>query len=220
MPVDVKICGLKDEVALEAAIAGGAAYVGFVHYPPSPRSLEIDVAAPLLEAARGRAKSVVLTVDADVALLDEIMARLKPDLLQFHGAETPEQVAAVREHCGVPVMKAVKVGARDDVTAARTYIGAAEMLLFDAKPRPGEGLGLPGGNGVSFDWRLLEGVDPGLPWMLSGGLDASNVATAIAMSGATAIDVSSGVESAPGVKDAAMISSFLAAVREAEGVMV
>ena len=219
MNTDVKICGLRSGEALEAAIAGGAAYVGFVHYPPSPRSLEIAQAAPLLAQVRGRAKSVVLTVDADDATLDRIVATLAPDLLQVHGAETPDRVAATRETYATPVMKAVKIGGREDVAAARDYIGAADMLLFDAKPRPGEGLGLPGGNGVSFDWRLLEGLDPGLSWMLSGGLDASNVATALAMSGATAIDVSSGVETAPGVKDIARIGAFLDAVRAADGVM-
>ncbi|MCB1473174.1 MAG: phosphoribosylanthranilate isomerase [Rhodobiaceae bacterium] len=218
MHIDVKICGLKTRQALDAALAGGAAYVGFVFYPPSPRALSPDEAAPLLAQARGRAKTVALTVDADTALLDAIVSRLKPDLLQFHGSETPQHVIDARKKYRIPVMKALKIGGREDIAAASAYEGAADMLLFDAKPRPGEGLGLPGGNGVTFDWRLMAGLDLTLPVMLSGGLDASNVAMAVRLSGAAAVDVSSGVESAPGVKDVKLIGEFLAAVRNLEGV--
>ncbi|MCB1480276.1 MAG: phosphoribosylanthranilate isomerase [Tepidamorphaceae bacterium] len=218
MHVDVKICGLKTPEALDAALAGGAAYVGFVFFPPSPRSLAVAQAAKLAERAKGKAKIVALSVDADAALLDEIASVLKPDVMQLHGGETPEKVREIRKAYGIPVMKAVKIGGRDDIEAASAYENAADMLLLDAKPRPGEGLGLPGGNGVSFDWRLMQGLDLKLPVMLSGGLDASNVAAAISMSGARAVDVSSGVETAPGVKDVKLIQDFLAAVRIIEGV--
>ena len=218
MHVDVKICGLKTSEALDAALAGGAAYVGFVFFPPSPRSLAVAQAAKLAERAKGKAKIVALSVDADAALLDEIASVLKPDVMQLHGGETPEKVREIRKAYGIPVMKAVKIGGRDDIEAASAYENAADMLLLDAKPRPGEGLGLPGGNGVSFDWRLMQGLDLKLPVMLSGGLDASNVAAAISMSGARAVDVSSGVETAPGVKDVKLIQDFLAAVRIIEGV--
>ena len=215
MHVDVKICGLKTPEALDAALAGGAAYVGFVFFPPSPRSLAVAQAAKLAERAKGKAKIVALSVDADAALLDEIASVLKPDVMQLHGGETPEKVREIRKAYGIPVMKAVKIGGRDDIEAASAYENAADMLLLDAKPRPGEGLGLPG---VSFDWRLMQGLDLKLPVMLSGGLDASNVAAAISMSGARAVDVSSGVETAPGVKDVKLIQDFLAAVRIIEGV--
>ena len=218
MHVDVKICGLKTPEALDAALAGGAAYVGFVFFPPSPRSLAVAQAAKLAERAKGKAKIVALSVDADAALLDEIASVLKPDVMQLHGGETPEKVREIRKAYGIPVMKAVKIGGRDDIEAASAYENAADMLLLDAKPRPGEGLGLPGGNGVSFDWRLMQGLDLKVPVMLSGGLDASNVAAAISMSGARAVDVSSGVETAPGVKDVKLIQDFLAAVRIIEGV--
>ena len=215
MHVDVKICGLKTSEALDAALAGAAAYVGFVFFPPSPRSLSVADAANLAERARGKAKIVALSVDADDALLGEIASVLKPDLMQFHGSETPAAVVSARETYGIPVMKAVKIGGRDDIDAASAYENAADMLLFDAKPRPGEGLGLPGGNGVSFDWRLMAGLDLKVPVMLSGGLDPSNVAAAISLSGVRAVDVSSGVESAPGVKDVNLIAAFLAAVKSA-----
>lgn len=167
-------------------------------YPPSPRSLSVEAAAALAEPARGRARIVALTVDADDALVREIAAVLKPDVMQLHGSETPERVREIARISGARVMKAVKIGGRDDIEAARRYSEAADMLLFDAKPRPGEGLGLPGGNGVTFDWRLVRGLDLGKPVMLSGGLDAENVALAVELSGVTAVDVSSGVETAPG----------------------
>lgn len=198
MNIEVKICGLREPAAVEAALAGGAAYLGFVFYPPSPRSLSVEAAAALAEPARGRARIVALTVDADDALVREIAAVLKPDVMQLHGSETPERVREIARISGARVMKAVKIGGRDDIEAARRYSEAADMLLFDAKPRPGEGLGLPGGNGVTFDWRLVRGLDLGKPVMLSGGLDAENVALAVELSGVTAVDVSSGVETAPG----------------------
>ncbi|MFN0265280.1 phosphoribosylanthranilate isomerase [Tepidamorphus sp. 3E244] len=218
MTIDVKICGLKDADSVREAVDGGAAYVGFVFYPPSPRAISVEEAAVLAAPARGKAKIVALTVDADDDLLNRIVEGLRPDILQFHGSETPQRVRAVRETYDIPVMKAVKIGGEEDILAARAFDGYADMVLFDARPKPGEGLGLPGGNGVSFDWKLMAGLDLDIPLMLSGGLDSSNVPAAISQSGARAVDVSSGVESAPGVKDPARVREFLAAVRNAEGV--
>lgn len=213
MTVAAKICGVKDRAALDAAVAGGAAYVGFVFYPRSPRNVTPAEAGALAAALPATTTAVALAVDPDDALVDAILGGA-PDIgmFQLHGAETPERVSELRARTGKKAMKAIKVSEAADLDAARTYLSAADMLLFDAKPPAGMKNALPGGNAVSFDWTILSGRGWPLPWMLSGGLDPDNVTEAIRVSGAPAVDVSSGVESAPGVKDPARIAAFLKAV--------
>ena len=216
MTVAAKICGVKDRAALDAAVAGGAAYVGFVFFPRSPRNVTAADVGALAAALPGNVTAVALAVDPDDALIDAILAGA-PDIAMFqlHGAETPARVAEVRARTGKKAMKAIKVSEAADLDAARSYLSVADMLLFDAKPPADMKNALPGGNAVSFDWTILSGRSWPLPWMLSGGLDPENVADAIRISGAPAVDVSSGVESAPGVKDPARISAFLRAVAAA-----
>lgn len=213
--LDVKICGLKTEAALEAALAGGASHVGFIFFPKSPRNIEPAEAGRLRRLVAGKAKAVAVTVDADDALLDEIVAQMKPDMLQFHGHETPERVAAAKVRYGLPVIKAFSVSEARDLEAITPYRGIADRFLFDAKP-PKDAL-LPGGNGVAFDWHILAGLDADLDYMLSGGLNAANIGDALRLANPPAIDVSSGVESAPGIKDPAEIEQFFRAVRAATG---
>jgi phosphoribosylanthranilate isomerase len=211
MPVAAKICGLNDAAGVAAAVAGGARFVGFVFYPPSPRNVSPDRAKALITGVPAGIAKVGLFVDADDAMIAEaLMAPL--DLLQFHGTETPERVAAVKRRFGLPVMKAIPIAAADDVAAADRYVGAVDRLLFDAKP-PRDPGALPGGNGLAFDWQLLGARNWSLPWMLSGGLNAENLAEAVATTHAPAVDVSSGVESRPGVKDPVRIAAFLAAAK-------
>jgi phosphoribosylanthranilate isomerase len=210
MSTKVKICGLKTEAALEAALAGGADYVGFVFFPPSPRNVAPATAKTLATKARGRAKVVALMVDPDDALIADVVASAAPDVLQLHGHETPERVAEVRAHWGIPVMKALPVETADDARAARRF-SAADLILFDARA-PADST-RPGGNGAPFDWRLLLGVGDGLAFVLSGGLTPDNVAEAIRLTGAAIVDVSSGVESRPGEKDPDLIRRFLRAAK-------
>ena len=209
--VGIKICGLSTPDTLDIALDAGADMVGFVFFAPSPRNLSFDIARDLAARVDGRAKIVALTVNADDATLDAIVASLRPDMLQLHGAETPARVAAIRTRLGLPVMKAIGVAAGADLARAADYAGVADMMLFDAKP-PRDAV-LPGGNGRAFDWTILQGQRSELPWMLSGGLDAGNVAEALRITGAGAVDVSSGVERAPGVKDPQRIRAFIAAAR-------
>jgi phosphoribosylanthranilate isomerase len=212
MTTQAKICGIKTRAALDAAIAGGADYVGLVLFERSPRHLEIAEAKELADYARGKVKIVVLTVDASDATLSEIVDKVAPDFLQLHGLEVPERVAAIKERFGIPVIKAVPVEAAEDAESAEDFDGLADLILFDAKaPR---GAPLPGGNGVAFDWQALDGV--GRPFMLSGGLTPETVGAAIRVTGAQAVDVSSGVESAPGVKEPELIRRFLQAVKTAK----
>ncbi len=213
MPLTVKICGLKTSDALEAALVAGADMVGFVFFPPRPRHLGLVGARVLGDQVAGRAKKVALTVDADDKLLGEIVATLHPDMLQLHGKESPERVALVRTLFGLPVMKAIPVAARADLAAVRQYARVADRLIFDARA-PQEAT-RPGGLGKPFDWTLLAGVDTTVPFMLSGGLDARNVAEALKVTNAPGVDVSSGVESEPGVKDANKIREFIATARAA-----
>jgi phosphoribosylanthranilate isomerase len=215
MPTLVKICGIKTEAALDAALAGGADFVGFVFYPPSPRSLAPEAAATLAERIDGRAKSVALVVDLDDSMLARIVETLRPDMLQLHGSETPERVREVRQRFGVPIMKAVKVETAAEAEAALGWDGVADRILFDAKTPKGVAGALPGGNGLSFDWHALEPVRGRLEFMLSGGLTPDNVGAAIRLTSPWAVDVSSGVESRPGEKDVALIARFLQAAREA-----
>ena len=213
MTLLVKICGLSTPDALDVALDAGADLVGFVFFPPSPRHLGFAVARTLGERVQGRAQKVALSVDADDTSLAGSIEALRPDFLQLHGTETPTRVAAVKKRFGLPVMKAIAVETPSDLAAVAAYAGIADRLLFDA--RPPRAATRPGGLGKSFDWRLLENLDPGLPFMLSGGLDAGNVAEALRITRAGAVDVSSGVERAPGVKDPDKIRAFIAAAREA-----
>ena len=210
----VKICGLSTPKAVAAAIDGGAAYVGFVFFPGSPRDISPELAAALVWPARAAGVQVVaVTVDASDALIDAIQGALEPDFHQLHGGEPPARVAAVRARTGAGVIRAFRVGETADLDAAAAFEGVADQLMFDA--RPPKGAALPGGNGAAFDWSILQGRTFAKPWFLAGGLDAENVVRAVAGSGARQLDVSSGVESAPGVKDPASIRAFLEAVRRA-----
>lgn len=211
MPTQVKICGLTTAEALDAALAGGADYVGLVFFPPSPRALKPAAAKVLAARARGRAKIVTLAVDPDDALLDTIVASVVPDLIQLHGSETPARVAEIRQRWGIPVMKAIKVPTAEAARSALDYRGAADLILFDA-PTPADAT-RPGGNGAAFDWRWLLGVRDKVPFMLSGGLTPDNIAEAIRATGATIVDVSSGVEQRPGEKDPELIRRFLRAAK-------
>lgn len=210
---ETKICGLSDTEGMDAALTGGARYVGFVFFPKSPRHLSVEKAASLAIPARGRADTVAVTVDADDDLLGAIARTLQPDWIQLHGAETPARAAAVRRYAGKGVIRAFGVARAADLTAIDAYTEAADAFLFDAKAPPEAAL--PGGNGAAFDWRILAGRSFARPWFLSGGLDADNVAEAIATSAARMVDVSSGVERAPGVKDPLRIEAFLAAAKNA-----
>ncbi len=212
MSVAAKICGLSSEAGVAAAVAGGAAYVGFVFYPPSPRAVTPERAAELCRAVPAGIRRVGLFVDADDAALAAALAVAPLDLLQFHGHESPDRVAAVKSRFSLPVMKAVAIAGPDDVAAAALYEEAADILLFDAKP-PQRPDALPGGNGLAFDWRLIAGHAWRRPWMLSGGLTASLLPDAVRVSGARAVDVSSGVERRPGDKDPAKIREFLDVAR-------
>jgi phosphoribosylanthranilate isomerase len=209
----VKICGLSTPATLDAALEAGADMVGFVFFSTSPRHIDWATARALGRQAEGRAKIVALSVDADDETLARIVESLSPDLMQLHGSESPARVRAIRERFGRPTMKAIGVATRGDLAQAARYEGVADTLLIDAKPP--KGATLPGGNGRPFDWRLTQDFHPSVPWLLSGGLDPDTVAAAIALSGARGVDVSSGVESAPGVKDPAKIRAFVAAARRA-----
>jgi phosphoribosylanthranilate isomerase len=206
----IKICGLSSPHTLEATIAAGADMAGFVFFEKSPRHIDLETARTLGLLAQGRIRKVALTVDADDATLDAIAADLAPDMMQLHGKESPARVVEVKARFGLRVIKAIGVAATQDIEAARAYEGAADILLFDAKPAPDASV--PGGAGVSFDWNLLRNIGAA-NWMLSGGLDPENVAEAIRRTGAPAVDVSSGVERERGVKDAGKIRAFVAAAR-------
>ncbi len=209
MTVQAKICGINSDAALDAAIAGGARYIGLVFFARSPRNLTPEQAGALAARAPDDVTVVGLLVDPDDATLGEIKSRSRIDLWQLHGKETPARVAAVKRDTGTPVMKAISVARAADVDGAGPYIGIADRLLFDAKAPPDLKGAMPGGNALAFDWELLGGRTWPCPWMLSGGLDPGNVADAVRISGATAVDVSSGVESAPGQKDPDRIRAFL-----------
>jgi len=212
MGIAAKICGLNSETAVAAAVDGGAAYLGFVFYPPSPRAVSPARAAELCDAVPAGVRRVGLFVDADDAAIAAVLAAAPIDILQFHGAETPERVAEVKLRFGRPVMKAVAVAAPEDVLVAGRYEDEADMLLFDAKP-PRRADALPGGNGLAFDWRLIAGRQWRRPWMLSGGLTAAVLSDAVRISGTQAVDVSSGVERRPGDKDPEKIHEFLKIAR-------
>ncbi len=214
MTVSVKICGLKTPETMRAALDCGADHVGFIFFGKSPRNVAPEVAADLRKAARGRAKAVAVTVNADNETLERIVAAVDPDMLQLHGKESPERLAEIRQRFDRPVMKAFAIREAADLDAIAPYKGIADRFLFDAKPPAGSEL--PGGNAVSFDWTLLARLDDDVDYMLSGGLDADNIAIALHQTGAKAVDLSSGVESAPGVKDVGLIRDFFKAVGAAK----
>ncbi len=205
----VKICGLRTAADVDSCVTAGAAYVGFVFFPKSPRHLATSDAADLARDVPAGLAKVGLVVDADDAALDALLSDVPLDMLQLHGNETPKRVAEVRSRFGLPVMKAVGVAGEEDLPAIDDYAHVCDQLLIDAKPP--KAAKLPGGNGLSFDWRLIAGRKWSVPWMLAGGLTPDNVAEAIRLTGAAQLDVSSGVESSPGVKDPALISAFVKA---------
>jgi phosphoribosylanthranilate isomerase len=208
----VKICGLSTPETLAAALDAGADFVGLNFFPPSPRYVRPESAAALAAMARGRAAIVALVVDADDAVIASIKDAVKPDYFQLHGSETPKRVTAIKALTGTPVIKVFKVGGPEDVAKASDYVGVADMFLFDAKAPATLKDALPGGNGLAFDWSLLGGKRG---FMLSGGLTPDNVAEAIRVTGAPMVDVASGVESSPGVKDQALIRKFIEAAKSA-----
>jgi phosphoribosylanthranilate isomerase len=210
----VKICGLRTRQSIDASASAGATHYGLVFFPKSPRNVTLEEAAGLAEHGRGRILSVALTVDADDDLLDSIAGTVRPDMLQLHGNETPERAAQIRMRTGLPVIKAISIGAASDTAKAAAYCEIADLILFDAKP-PRDPDALPGGNGLPFDWRLLAPVKGKMRFMLSGGLTPDNVAEAIRSTGAAFVDVSSGVESAPGIKAPELIRRFAESARNA-----
>jgi phosphoribosylanthranilate isomerase len=208
MAIEVKVCGLTSADAVAAAAAGGARYLGFVFYPPSPRSLTPARAGELARSAPEGIAKVGVFVDPEDTLLDEVLREVPLDCLQLHGAETPERVTAIRSLTGKTVIKAIKIAGAGDLIPVPAYAEVVDLLMFDARP-PDEPGRLPGGNGLAFDWRLLHGLEVGRPWLLSGGLSADNLEDAVRLCRARAVDVSSGVELAPGRKDPQKIRRFL-----------
>ena len=214
MTLDIKICGLTTDETLLAALDEGANHIGFIFFSKSPRHIEPAAAGMLRKHALGRAKAVAVTVNADDDALDAIVTQMAPDIMQLHGSETPERVRAVKQHYGLPVMKAFSISEATDLAQVGQFSDVADRLLFDAKPPKDSQL--PGGNGVSFDWRILAALDRNVDYMLSGGLNAANIGDALRLSNPPGIDISSGVERAPGIKDAALIAEFFKAVRSAQ----
>lgn len=213
MTMTVKICGMKTKETIEAALASGASLIGFIFFEKSPRNVSPEKAGRLRRDIGDRASVVAVTVNADDAFLDRIVDQVNPDFLQLHGGETPQRVREVRARYGLPVIKVFSIRDASDIEAIQAYRGIADRFLLDAKAPAGSEL--PGGNGVSFDWSLLRALDGDIDYMLSGGLNVGNIRAAIETTGARAIDISSGVESAPGVKDSAMISRFFEKVAAA-----
>ncbi|CDZ42989.1 phosphoribosylanthranilate isomerase [Neorhizobium galegae] len=213
MKPDIKICGLKTPEAVDRAVARGASHIGFIFFAKSPRYVGPDLAGDLADRVRGRVKLVAVTVDADDEELDDIVSMVRPDILQLHGNESPERVLQVKALFGLPVMKAFSVKEAGDLDRVDPYIAVADRFLFDAKAPAGSQL--PGGNGISFDWSLMASLDEGVDYMLSGGLNKDNAAIALKSTRASGIDLSSGVESAPGIKDLGMIDAFFDALADA-----
>ncbi|MEO6011963.1 MAG: phosphoribosylanthranilate isomerase [Devosia sp.] len=211
-PLIIKICGIKTERILDAAIDAGADMIGLMHFPRSPRHLELDPIGELISLARGRVETCVVLVNPDNTLVAQVAA-LGPDWIQLHGPETPHRVETIRDEAGIAILKVCSIGGADDVAAVAGYADCADRILLDAKPP--HGASRPGGLGEPFDWTLLKALDPELAFMLSGGLTPDTVAAAIKATRPMGVDVSSGVESAPGVKDAALIRAFIANARSA-----
>lgn len=215
MMTGIKICGLSTAETVEAAVTAGADYLGFVFFPKSPRHICFDAAAELKAHVPSSVMKVALTVDADNETLDAVVAALRPDILQLHGAETPERLKELKTRYGLLLMKAIGVAEPGDPERSEIYRDSADLLLFDAKPPKSMANALPGGNGLVFDWSLIAGHRPDMPWMLSGGLTPDNVRDAIRITGAEAVDVSSGVETAPGRKSPGLIEAFIKAAKAA-----
>lgn len=213
MTLDIKICGLKSEEAVAAALEGGASHLGFIFFEKSPRYVTPGEAARLRERAGGRAQAVAVSVNAEDETLAHIVDTMRPDMLQLHGRESPQRVAEVKARFGLPVMKALSIREAPDLEPIEAYRGIADRFLLDAKPPPGAEL--PGGNGIPFDWRLLASLDGDVDYMLSGGLNAANIGAALGATRPRGIDVSSGVERAPGEKDPELIRAFFRAVEAA-----
>ena len=213
MPLSVKICGLSTRDALDVALDAGAEMVGFVFFPASPRHISLGVAEDLGRQVRGRARKVALSVDADDEALENSIEALRPDMLQLHGNESVARVRDIKAKFKLPVMKVIGVATKDDLTGLAGHAAVADRILFDT--RAPKDATRPGGLGQTFDWHLLQGLDLKIPFMVSGGLSAANVAEAARITGADGLDVSSGVESAPGVKDPEKIRAFIRAVRAA-----
>lgn len=213
MTVRVKICGLSTPETVDAAVAAGADYLGFVFVAKSPRFVSIEAASVLAARVPASVLKVALSVDADDAAFDSMVGAIRPDILQLHGAEPPERLLALKARYGIPLMKAIGVAEPGDPETADIYRDSADLLLFDAKPPTSMANALPGGNGLVFDWSLIAGQKPDLPWMLSGGLTAENVGEAIRTTGAEAVDVASGVEDEPGRKNPELIRKFVRAAR-------
>jgi len=211
MTLDIKICGLKSDEAVAAALESGASHIGFIFFEKSPRHILIEAAARLREVARGKALAVAVTVDADDATLDAIVSGMKPDILQLHGHETADRIRELKSRHGLPVIKALSIREASDLDLIKTYLGVADRFLLDAKPPAGADL--PGGNGVAFDWTILTSLDANVDYMLSGGVNAGNIASALRLARPSGVDVSSGVENAPGEKDPEKIRAFFRAVR-------
>jgi len=214
MTVEAKICGVATEEAVLAAAAGGARFIGFVFFPRSPRNLSFEIARRLARVAPPELLKVAVSVDRDDRFFAELVNSVPIDALQLHGSESPARVREIKAATGKQIIKAISIAGPDDFAAAEPYIGVVDRLMFDAKPPKSDANAMPGGNKVSFDWSLLAGRTWPCPWILSGGLDPENVEIAVRRSGASAVDVSSGVESRPGVKDPARIAAFLKKVRE------
>jgi phosphoribosylanthranilate isomerase len=217
MSLIVKICGLSTRETLDVALESGADMVGFVFFPPSPRHIDVAAISKLADVARGRAEIVVLTVNAEDEVLDQIVEQVRPDWLQLHGIESADAVAAVKQAFGVRVMKALPIAVRGDLDRITRYADVADRILFDA--RAPKDATRPGGLGAVFDWHLLENLDLAIPFMVSGGLHAGNVAEAVRVTRAGGVDVSSGVERTSGVKDPEMIRAFIRAARATEELM-
>ncbi|MEP2027081.1 MAG: phosphoribosylanthranilate isomerase [Paracoccaceae bacterium] len=213
MDIRVKLCGLKTKADIDVAVTAGATYVGFVFHPKSPRHLSTAQAAAMATAAPAGLCKVALIVNADDSLLDFLTTEVPLDMLQLHGSEAPERVRAIKDRYGLPVMKAVGVADSNDLADLDSYCRVADQVLVDAKPP--RGAPLPGGNGLAFDWELIAGRRWPVPWMLAGGLTPDNVAEAVKMTGARQVDVSSGIESAPGQKDHDLMRAFVAAAQAA-----
>jgi phosphoribosylanthranilate isomerase len=213
-PINIKICGIKTPALLEDVITAGADMVGFMHFTRSPRHVDLETLQELISVARGRIETCVVLVNPDNSTVMEVAA-LSPDWIQLHGPETPHRVAAIREEAGIAVLKAISIGSAEDVAAVAQFVDVADRLLLDAKAP--KGADRSGGNGVTFDWDLLKALDPELGFMLSGGLTPDTVGDAIRQVRPMGVDVSSGVETAPGVKNAALIRSFTARARQAHG---
>lgn len=211
----VKICGVTDPKAVQAVVEAGADMIGFMFYPPSPRAVTPERAGELAREMPAGIVKVAVLVDPDDALVDAVVATGVIDLLQLHGRETPERVAAIKARTGLPVMKVLPVAEQADVAAAAAYDGVVDRIMFDAKPPKGMAGALPGGNALAFDWTLLDGLTLSTPWTLAGGLHAGNVADAIRRTGTRSVDTSSGVEDRPGVKNPDKIRAFVAASKAA-----